>query len=121
VVRESEIVVSTHEWEPWSLEEVEALVGSEILELTSEARASLSTVRVRPEVIIAADGPGSDGQSYWVIARLGDRVVYWDSIEEEFGTGNVVTQRLRNYGTFGEKLELSLKRLFGDREGRTWG
>jgi hypothetical protein len=115
VVRESEIVVSTHEWKPWSLEQVEALVSSEILELTSEARASLSTVRVRPEVTIADDGPGSDGQSYWVIARLGDRVLYWDSIEEQFGTGTVVGQRLRNYGTFGEKLEWSLRRFFGDR------
>ena len=121
MVRESEIVVSTHAWKPWSVEEVEALVGSEILELTSEARASLSSVRVSPEVTIAADGPGSDGQSYWVIAKLGNRVLYWDSIEEEFGTGTIVGQRLRNYGTFGERLEWSLRQLFRDREAGTSG
>jgi hypothetical protein len=113
--------MSTHAWKPWRLEEVEALVSSEIVELTNEAHASLSSVRVCPEVTIAADGPGSDGQSYWVIAKLGDRVLYWDSIEEEFGTGTIVGQRLRNYGTFGEKLERSLRQLLRDREAGTSG
>jgi hypothetical protein len=46
----------------------------------------------------------------FVIAQAGDDVVYYDDIEEEFGTATLdsATLQLRNEGTWGERLEWTL-------------
>jgi hypothetical protein len=54
-----------------------------------------------------------------VLAQTGDEVVYYDDVEEEFGTASLdrATLRLRNEGTWGEPLEWAL-RHFRRRRGR---
>ena len=113
--------MTDHTWNPWAVEKVEDLVAREVRHLTSDACASWSTVRVPPEITTTSSGPGADGQSYWVVARRDDRVLYWDSIEEEFGTGRVRAGLLVDYGTYGEQLSWSLGRLLGDPNERLSG
>jgi hypothetical protein len=47
----------------------------------------------------------------FVVAQAGDDVVYYDDIEEEFGTASLdsATSQLRNEGTWGERLEWALR------------
>ena len=68
-------------------------------------------VCVRPEPTRTQSGHGSDGQTYWAVARRGDVVLYWDSIEEEFGTGREKGGVLTGAGTYGEKLVWALEAL----------
>ena len=45
----------------------------------------------------------------WVIARAGQRVVGYDEIEEEYGTGLVRTEGVvEDWGTYGERLRWTL-------------
>jgi len=108
-------------WKPWRPEEVEALVRSEVNSLPGESRAALLPLVVPAELIAAATGPGSDGQSYWLIARAGNQALYWDSIEEEFGTGTLQGQVLQSFGTDGQKLEWSLQYFLTRPTGHTSG
>jgi len=48
----------------------------------------------------------------WVVARSGERVLLYDSVEEEFGTGVVDHDGvLRDWGTSGPKLRRSVARF----------
>jgi len=72
--------------QPWSHEKVAELVTSEIVSLVEDDLAALSPFVVALQLFATADGPGSDGQSFWLIAKDEDRVLYWDRVEEEFAT-----------------------------------
>lgn len=90
---------------PWSRDEVADLVTSEIVSLTEADLAALSPFVVALQLFSTADGPGSDGQSFWMVARDEDRVLYWDSVEEEFAIGTLKEHRLTDVSNLGEKLE----------------
>src|SRR5262245_30120418 len=55
-------------------DEVASLVTSEIASLPEDQLAALFPFVVALEPFATDDGPGSDGRSYWLIARDGDRV-----------------------------------------------
>ena len=101
----------SHTWKPWILEEIEDLVAREAHELTGGDPAFWAKVRIRPEPARTRSGHGSDGKSYWAVARRGDVVLYWDSIEEEFGTAHEKGGVLTGAGTYGEKLAWALEAL----------
>jgi hypothetical protein len=101
----------SRDWKPWTIEEVEDLVTREMGELAGEARALWSQIRVRPEPTRTPSGCGSDGRSHWAVARRGDAVLYWDSIEQEFGTGREQGGVITGAGTYGEKLVWALEAL----------
>jgi hypothetical protein len=48
-----------------------------------------------------------------LVARDGDRVLYWDSVEEEFATGELSGQDLTNISLCGERLEGCVRRFVG--------
>lgn len=56
-------------WQPWSREKVAALVTSEIVSLTEADLAALSPFVVALQLLSPAGGPGSDGPSFWLVAR----------------------------------------------------
>ena len=98
---------------PKSREDVEALLISELTSLPDDALAALSPLVVSLEPLVTGAGPGSDGQSYWLVARDGDRVLYWDSVEEEFATGELNGQDLTNISLCGKRLEACVRRFVG--------
>ena len=96
---------------PWSREEVASFVTSEIVSLAEDQLAALFPFVVALEPFATDTGPGSDGQSYWLVARDGERVLYWDSVEEEFATGTLSGQVLRDVNLCGGKLEQCLRQF----------
>jgi hypothetical protein len=92
----------------WSREEVASLVTSEIVSLSEDQVATLSPFVVALEPFATDTGPGSDGFSYWLIARHNDRILYWDGVEQEFATGELAGHTLRDIELCGEKLEWCL-------------
>jgi F420-0:gamma-glutamyl ligase len=97
----------------WSRDEVASLVTSEIVSLSEEHLVALSPFVVALEAFTTDTGPGSDGQSCWLIAREGDRVLYWDGVEEQFATAKLTDGTLRDRTLCGEKLEGCLRHFIG--------
>jgi len=85
------------------------VVTSEIVSLPEDQLAALSPFVVALEPFATDTGPGADGQSYWVIARNGSRVLYWDTVEEEFATGILGGRTLSEIRSYGEKLEACIR------------
>jgi hypothetical protein len=51
-----------------------------------------------------------------MLARRGQRVLFYDTVEEEFGTGRVEREPfLEDYGTWGEKLAWALRQFLEGR------
>jgi hypothetical protein len=65
------------------------------------------------------DCDGRSGfKTIWVIARAGERVLGYDEVEEEFGTGLArETGVVENWGTYGERLRWALLRFPEDTLG----
>jgi hypothetical protein len=84
---------------------VASIVTSGIVSLPEEQLAALSPFVVALEPFATDTGPGADGQSFWVIARNGPRVLYWDAVEGEFATGNLDGRVLTDVRSHGENLE----------------
>jgi hypothetical protein len=96
-------------------EEVAELVTSEIVSLTEADLAALFPFVVALQSFATADGPGSDGQSFWLVARDEDRVLYWDSVEEEFAIGTLKGHFLTGVSNCGEKLKWAIKAFLKER------
>jgi hypothetical protein len=90
----------------WSRDEVASLVTSEIVSLSEEHLVALSPFVVALE-------PFAEGQSCWLIARDGDRVLYWDGVEKQFATASLTGRTLRDRTLCGEKLEGCLQHFIG--------
>jgi len=101
---------------PWSRDEVASIVTSEIVSLPEDQLAALSPFVVALEPFTTDTGPGADGRSYWLIARHGSRVLYWDSVEEEFATGELDDRVLSDVRLWGEKLEACLQDFTAARD-----
>ncbi|HYV20993.1 MAG TPA: hypothetical protein VFC25_18415 [Verrucomicrobiae bacterium] len=89
----------------WSRDEVASIVTSEIVSLPEDRLAALSPFVEALESFTTDSGPGADGQSYWLIARHGGRVLYWDGVEEQFATGELNGRALSDVRLWGDKLE----------------
>ena len=105
----------------WSRDEVAAHVTTEIVSLAEDQLAALFPFVVALEPFATDTGPGSDGQSYWLVARDGDRVLYWGVIEEQFATAELKGGVLRDISLCGEKLEPCLRQFVIRRPGSESG
>ena len=97
----------------WGRDEVASLVTSEIVSLSEAHLVALSPLVVALEPFATDPGPASDGPSCWLIARDGDRVLYWDGVEEQFATAKLTGLTLRDRTLCGEKLEGCLRHFIG--------
>ena len=106
-------------WEPWTTQEVEALLDEDVATLTPDESASFTSVKVAPRPI--CPGGGDDQKpTHWVVAERAGKVVYWDSSEEEFGVGRLRDGALTVEGNYGE-LQWALDELFAQNERKPSG
>lgn len=99
----------------WSRDEIASVVTSEIVSLPEDQLAALSPFVVALEPFATDTGPGADGQSYWVIARNGSRVLFWNAVEEQFATGVLDGRALTDVRSHGEKLEGCIQEFTTER------
>jgi hypothetical protein len=91
--------------------ELTTLLSSELASTSPEERAVYERFRVEPEVVrrVFSRNPSSPTPTF-VIARAGSVVLFYDDIEEEWGTASVERDgRIEDWGTWGEELRRALR------------
>src|SRR5262245_45980286 len=95
-----------------TLEDLGTLLATENGDLEPTLKAQLSPFRCNPSRIPCVRAGVLDPDSMWVVARAGEHVLLYDSVEEEFGAGVVDRDGvLRDWGTSGPKLRRSVARF----------
>ena len=97
-------------WEPITRAELDAIVAKELDSLDLESRAAYERYRVEPEVIYRVfKWNPADSVPSFVIARSGAAVLFYDDIEEEWGTAKVSPDgRVYDWGTWSDVLRRAL-------------
>src|SRR4029450_10376187 len=91
----------------FSIQDLDRLLGRESSALTAETASVYTRYAVVPflgERLLAGTR-----EPTFIVALAGDEVLYYDDIEEEFGTGTLdSTGLIVDEGTWGERLEWAL-------------
>jgi hypothetical protein len=103
-------------WKPITKDEIQRLLATEVERLDDETRPLWDRFGITPLQVkcvrIRADGTPLEPEPIFVVAREGNEVVVFDDVEEEFGTGVLNSDgQLRNWGTYGERLDWTLRRF----------
>jgi hypothetical protein len=101
-------------WEPWTAEEIDALLDEDVAALSKDETASFALVRVTPRTLALKSGVEEGQPTHWVVAERADKVLYWDSVAEEYGVTRLkagVPTELESYGD----LSWALDELFGQK------
>jgi hypothetical protein len=98
-------------WEPISRADLTTLLSRELATTPPQDRAVYERYRVEPEVVyrVFSRDPSSPAPTF-VVARADAAVLFYDDIEEEWGTANVGRDgRINDWGTWGEELRRALR------------
>jgi hypothetical protein len=98
-------------WEPITRAELDVLLGKELESLDPETRAVYERYRIEPEVTYRVFKQNSaEPVPSFVIARSGADVLFYDDIEEEWGTAAVSPDgRVYDWGTWSDVLCCALR------------
>jgi hypothetical protein len=69
--------------------DVEGIVAAELPSLSGDDRGLFEASKTVPYPVAFTDARGVESQ-LWIVLRVSNRVVFWDSTEEEFGVGRLV-------------------------------
>lgn len=108
------------DWQSWTTQEVEALLEEDLAQLSADDLASYTSVKVTPRPLAPSAASGDGKPTHWVVAERAGRVVYWDSVEEEFGVGRLKDGALTQSGNYGE-IQWALEELFAQHVRRPPG
>lgn len=106
-------------WKAWTEHDVNRLLRAEIAGLDPASAERFQSIQCRPFLLawprLAAFGKeGPDEDSTWAVAKVAQDVLFFDTVEEEFGLGRIEGEkRLTGYGTYGERLAWSLQHFPG--------
>jgi hypothetical protein len=103
------------EWQPISEPDFSTLLSREMAQLDEEGRRVLEIYgidRSRMHILRQPfDGSPAVPEPIFVLARSGPLVLFYDDVEEEFGTGMVDdSNTMRHWGTYG-RLQWALRGL----------
>ena len=101
-------------WQSWTAEEIEALLEEDVAQLSRDEAASFALVKVTPRALALTSGVADGQPTHWVVAERADKVLYWDSVSEEYGVTRLkdgIPTKLENYGD----LSWALDELFGQK------
>ena len=87
--------------------EFSALLEPEVSALSPEMKVVYCRYAVPPFLVRRHIVQSSEPT--FVIAKARDEVLYYDDLENEFGTGTLVDGSIQNSGTWGERLEWALR------------
>jgi hypothetical protein len=104
--------MAEQDWEVWTTQEVEALLDEDAATLSADESASFKSVKVVPRPVTPKPGADDQRPSHWIVAERAGKVVYWDSIAEEFGVARLRAGALTEQANYGE-LQWALDELFG--------
>ena len=92
----------------FSLQHLQRILASEVSMLSDAAAATYALHAVEP--FVAWRKLGSEREPTFVVAQAGSEVLYYDDVEEEFGTATIDggTLWLSDVGTWGGGLEWAL-------------
>ena len=103
-------------WRPLTLQGFGAFLADQDRDLEPDLNSRLSPFRCNPSTIPCVRAGQPDRDSMWVVARAGERVLLYDSVEEEFGTGVIDRDGvIRDWGTSGHKLKWSVARFLAEQ------
>jgi hypothetical protein len=97
-------------WQPWTMQEVEALLDEDVAALSPDESASFTSVKVAVRPVTPKGGADDQPPTHWVVAERAGKVVYWDSVAEEFGVGRFRDGAITEQGNYGE-LQWALDEL----------
>ena len=107
-------------WQSWTTQEVEALLEEDVAQLSRDESASFVSVRVTPRPLALKTAADDEVLTHWVVAERAGKVIYWDSVEEEFGVGRLGDGILTEQSNYGD-LQWALDELFAQRGRRPSG
>ena len=101
-------------YKPLDKAEVEEGIRSEVLVMPEPLQRFYRSVAL--PIYQAANADSRERPSVFVVAKSGDRVVFYDAVEDDFGIGTITDETsLKNCGLVGE-LRLALIALQGGGE-----
>ena len=74
-------------WQPIPLDELQALIARQIAECSPETRSLFEANAIAPKKWALCPW-GDDGGGFWVIAIIGNFVLWYNDIEEGFNTSS---------------------------------
>ena len=98
-------------WDPWTAEEIDALLAEDVPQLSRDEAASFALVKVTPRAL-APKGAAKEKLTHWLVAERLGKAIYWDSVAEEYGVGRLKDGVLSEPENYGE-LTWALDELFG--------
>jgi hypothetical protein len=96
---------------PLDKAEVEEGVRAEVLELPAELRRHFGRVAVEVRAVELPD------RIVFIVAKSGNRAIFYDDVEEEYGIGTIDGEALKVESVIGE-LRFALLALQDGRSGR---
>jgi SpoU rRNA methylase family enzyme len=91
------------DWKPISRSAFESLVKQEISDFDSTDKELWSKYQVELRTAPILRSPQSGIEQVFVVAAIGERILFFDDVEDEFGVARPPTVgALVDYGTYGE-------------------
>ncbi|RWW99989.1 hypothetical protein [Flavobacterium cerinum] len=98
-------------WEPISLEELYFEIQKTVPELKDELLIFWEQIKIEPEKWQELLY-GNDGGGFWVVAIFGEKVIWYNDIEEGFNISDYDTPNyILEYGTEQDELKWCLNKL----------
>ena len=102
-------------WKPATIEQVKAIVSAESTHFDAEQAAAYERFRVEPF-------PGKlfrfdRWENAVIVARNGERVIYWEDVEEGFNESPATGDRILERWCNQDRLGVALNRWIEGREG----
>jgi hypothetical protein len=103
-------------WEPISIEELTAIIERDLAACTDEERAYFARVRFAPEKWSLPPW-GDEGGGFWAVATDGDRVLWYNDIEDGFNVSRFLRRGeipREEYWCNQSPLDMEIPALRGD-------
>ena len=99
-------------WVPWSEQRVADWTADRVRELDEPRGAGFRALACRPFPLRCSSVPEAAEPTTWAVARVGETVLFLDTVEEEFGVGRLEGEdRLEQARLVGEVLVWALADL----------
>jgi hypothetical protein len=104
-------------WRPKADNEFKLLLQREVDQLPTELRQKLESIAVPVYKLSLPNRDSSSEKNIFVFGKFKDRILFYDDVEDEFGTAHAgLGQATLDYSLYG-LLEHALQGLFAERSG----
>lgn len=105
------------DWKPISEEEIRSLIDSACVRMNAEQRRVWEKIRVDP-VKWSQDPWGNEGKGFWVVALIGQHVVWYNDIEDGFNLSAYESHgTIEEYWCNQDQLEWAVQNIINGLQG----